>query len=293
MDAARLLWYFSCMTQSDPIPVFTLLGETGSFPDVVHAEPLSARSPQHRWRIPAHRHSQVAQLFLINEGGGEALVDGVRTVLAAGAFLYIPPQKVHEFHFQPDTDGQVISVPGAVVNAMGPASHELARALARPVTGLAGPHLSTLTGYLVRTAADTGPFRAQRAVGLAHSVLALVAEAAQVANGRQGEDTRLAVLDTLIARHMAEGWTASDYAAALSITAGHLSRLCRAATGRGATAYIEQARIEEACRLLAFTRLPVSEIGYRLGFADASYFSKRFRAARGQTPSQYRGVFSG
>ncbi|MEY8841909.1 helix-turn-helix transcriptional regulator, partial [Cribrihabitans sp. XS_ASV171] len=106
------------------------------------------------------------------------------------------------------------------------------------------------------------------------------------------DDTRLAQFDTLIARHMSEGWTASDYAAALSITAGHLSRLCRTATGRGATAYIEQARIEEACRLLAFTRLPVSEIGFRLGFADPSYFSKRFRNARDQTPSAYREGFA-
>ncbi|MEY8841498.1 cupin domain-containing protein, partial [Cribrihabitans sp. XS_ASV171] len=157
------------MTQNDPIPVFTLLGETGSFPDVVHAEPLSARSPQHRWRIPAHRHAQVAQLFLIAEGRGDALVDGVRITLAAGSFLYIPPQKVHEFHFRPDTEGQVISVPGAVVNAIGPTSSDLARVLSRPVTGVAGPHLATLTGLLARTAVDTGPFRAQRAVGLAHS----------------------------------------------------------------------------------------------------------------------------
>ena len=49
----------------------------------------------------------------------------------------------------------------------------------------------------------------------------------------------------------------------------------------------------EASRLLAFTRLPMSEIGYRLGFDDPSHFSKRFRAARGLAPSAYRRQLEG
>ena len=92
---------------------------------------------------------------------------------------------------------------------------------------------------------------------------------------------------------MAESWTASDYADALALSTGHLSRLCRQASGRGAAAYIEHHLMEEACRLLAFTALPVSDIGYRLGYADPSYFSKRFRIVRQQAPTEYRAQFSG
>ncbi|MFC3616649.1 helix-turn-helix domain-containing protein [Lutimaribacter marinistellae] len=288
MDAAGSQWYFSCMNGSDPIPVFTLLGETGRFPDVIHSEPLSVRSPQHGWRIPPHRHAHLAQVFLITKGRGEAVIDGGRMLLEARHFLFIPPQKVHEFSFRPETVGQVISVPVAVVNAIGPSSADLMRALAQPVSGRVMPALAALAEMLANVAIDTGPFRAQRAVGMAHSVLAMIAETGHSRDALQADHTRLTQLDVLIARHMSDSWTARDYAAALSLTAGHLSRICRAATGRGATAYIEQARIDEACRLLAFTRLPVSEIGYRLGFSDPSYFSKRFRAARGQTPSTYR-----
>lgn len=112
------------------------------------------------------------------------------------------------------------------------------------------------------------------------------------ASEQRTKHARLFALDDLISKHISEGWTASNFASALSVSTGHLSRLCRAATGMGATAYIEQHQIQEACRLLAFTQLPVSEIGYRLGFIDPSYFSKRFRAARGQTPSDYRALFT-
>ena len=46
--------------------------------------------------------------------------------------------------------------------------------------------------------------------------------------------------------------------------------------------------MEEACRLLAFTALPVSQVGYRLGYGDPSYFTRRFTRLQGQTPSAYR-----
>jgi len=58
-----------------------------------------------------------------------------------------------------------------------------------------------------------------------------------------------------------------------------------------ASAYIEAHIIQEACRLLAFTQLSVAEVGYRLGFADPSYFSRRFRAVQQETPSVYRQRF--
>jgi len=94
------------------------------------------------------------------------------------------------------------------------------------------------------------------------------------------------------AARMREGGGASDYAAGWRVRAGQLSRLCRAASGMGAAAYLEHKIMDEACRLLAFTQLPVSAVGYRLGYGDPSYFTKRFRAARGQTPSRYRTRFT-
>jgi AraC family transcriptional regulator, transcriptional activator of pobA len=92
---------------------------------------------------------------------------------------------------------------------------------------------------------------------------------------------------------MADGWGAADYAAALAMTPGQLSRICRAAAGTGAAAYIETATLTEACRLLAFTRMPVAEVGYRLGYADPSYFSRRFRARLSETPTDYRARIAG
>ncbi len=288
------------MTQSALIPVFALLGETDPFPDVVHCEAISARSAVYGWHIPAHRHGQLSQLFVITRGAVQARVDGVAHGLGDKEFLFLPAQTVHEFAFEPDTEGQVISFPAAVVQSVGPSPDAVRAALSRPVQGPVDARLAGLSEMLAETMAGSGAFRAQAGVALAHSVLALVAEVTAQnlppeapASADLRPDLRLSDLERLVARHIGDGWTLSDYAAALSVSPGHLSRICRAATGRGDGAYIEGAVMTEACRLLAFTRLPVSSVGYRLGYGDPSYFSRRFRAARGITPSGYRVRFSG
>lgn len=58
--------------------------------------------------------------------------------------------------------------------------------------------------------------------------------------------------------------------------------------------YLNELRLEEACRLLTGSTRPIGEIAEACGFADQNYFSKVFRRACGMTPSEYRerGVFS-
>ena len=51
--------------------------------------------------------------------------------------------------------------------------------------------------------------------------------------------------------------------------------------------YLNYYRIEHSCRLLNATELPVTEIAYRCGFNDSSYFVKTFKKYMGITPRQY------
>lgn len=295
MDAACTNWYFSCMTQSQAIPVFTLYGETDPFPDILHCETYSARAPIHDWRIAPHRHAHMSQLFVILDGEINARIEDDERRLGSGTFLYVPSQKTHEFRFKPDTEGYVLSFPSGVVESLASHAPDMLMRLSKPITATCSDSFLQLSRLLAKTLKQSGPFRIQRALGLAHSVLAAIAEEGQIEHGPAKADAlaRLQGLDRLIAKHRCDDWSASDYADALSVSTGHLSRLCRQSAGIGATAYIEQSIMEEACRLLAFTQLPVSEIGYRLGFNDPSYFSKRFRIVHHKTPSTYRAQFSG
>ena len=293
MDSQPRAWYFSSMSQASPIPVFTLYGETDQFPDVIHCEGFSARAPIHDWRIKAHRHAHLVQLFLIFDGSLDATIDNRSLRLERNEFLYVPASCVHEFQFVPGTAGRVISVPTALINSIGPAADEMTDALSVPLCGTIDGALKTLTKALEQATRSRGPFRIHRAVGLAQTVLALIAEG-RISSAEDAErkpHQRLQKLDALIVENMSEGWGASHYADALAITTGHLSRLCRDATGMGAMAYIEHRIMQEACRLLSFTQLPVSDVGYRLGYADPSYFSKRFLKSQQRSPTAYRRQF--
>lgn len=52
--------------------------------------------------------------------------------------------------------------------------------------------------------------------------------------------------------------------------------------------YHSQLRIQEACKLLKSTLLPVGMISSRLGYSDMLYFSRCFHQYAGMSPSEYR-----
>ncbi len=52
--------------------------------------------------------------------------------------------------------------------------------------------------------------------------------------------------------------------------------------------YLQQLRIQEACRQLVETTRPVREIADLVGFEDSLYFSRRFRLETGVPPREYR-----
>ncbi|MBR1584292.1 MAG: helix-turn-helix transcriptional regulator [Clostridia bacterium] len=54
--------------------------------------------------------------------------------------------------------------------------------------------------------------------------------------------------------------------------------------------YIQQLRMEEACRMLRETDLPAREIGEQVGFIDSRYFYVSFKKYSGKTAYEYRAV---
>jgi AraC-like DNA-binding protein len=80
-------------------------------------------------------------------------------------------------------------------------------------------------------------------------------------------------------------------AAGLGVSADHLSATLREATGKSAAQHIQDRLMLEARRLLAHSRLDVSEIAYHLGYADVSYFGRVFRRNQRMTPGEFRKRF--
>ena len=283
------------MIQPHSIPTFNLFGETSDFPDVIHYERIRDRALAHDWHIGTHRHSDMVQLLYMERGYANVRVDGKELDLNDQDILYIPAQAVHEFKFQQGAEGGVFSFPLTLIAGLPSASGELAAQLSVRARIFADAPLRELLGILVRTFRSSGTFRTSLLTSFGQAVLITIAEAgfSQQAGQMPLTRKRMADFEELLRADPGAGKTAADYAQRLGITLGHLNRICRAATGSSAGNYIEAARMVEASRLLAFTRLSIAEVGYRLGYEDPPYFSRRFRHVTGATPSAYRARFIG
>jgi AraC family transcriptional regulator, transcriptional activator of pobA len=80
--------------------------------------------------------------------------------------------------------------------------------------------------------------------------------------------------------------------AEVALTPGHLTTVVRRKTGRTVQQWLTQRRLREARRLLVETGLTVAAIGHQVGYPDAGYFIRRFRAEHELTSAQWRSTRS-
>jgi AraC family transcriptional regulator len=68
----------------------------------------------------------------------------------------------------------------------------------------------------------------------------------------------------------------------------HLAHEFRKFYGESVGEYARRLRLEAACRQIAQTNLPLSEIAANAGFYDQSHFSNTFKRHTGMTPAEFR-----
>jgi len=88
--------------------------------------------------------------------------------------------------------------------------------------------------------------------------------------------------------HFAEDIDLDDLSAQFFVSKFHLSREFKKVTGITVGNYLNSRRINEAKRLLRFTKEPIKVIASACGIPDINYFSKVFAKYESMTPSAYR-----
>ena len=68
----------------------------------------------------------------------------------------------------------------------------------------------------------------------------------------------------------------------------HFIHLFSACKGCSPSKYKSDLLMQKARELVSISEIPMGEIAEMLGFEDALYFSKKFKAYYGVSPSQYR-----
>lgn len=286
------------------LPLFHLYGDPpdDSAFDFIHIETIASRSSVHDWTIRAHRHRNLFQVLLIDQGGGEMSFETASVPFAAPAVILVPATIAHGFRFDAGvTNGWVVSFTEDVVDALGNQSGE---ALAR-LKGLAADplvQLKTITEMKRLSALCTelseesslareGHKLAMRALLalLAIEVVRLAASRARSGSVTLSRaDPRVEELRRLIDENFRKERLIGFYAEKLAMTADRLNDHVKRATGVTAGHLIRQRILTEAKRQLVFTNQPIHEIAYDLAFSDPSHFTRFFRKQTGATPQAFR-----
>ena len=103
-----------------------------------------------------------------------------------------------------------------------------------------------------------------------------------------GADEPLGRIENYLYAHFREPVSLSDVAAHAGFTPTSLCRYFRRRTGKRLFDRLNEIRISQACRLLAYGGLTVAQVAAETGFHNLSHFNKEFRRLLGRTPTEYR-----
>lgn len=256
-------------------------------PEVLSITRISKGAP---WRTEAMRSYSRPSLIWFTRGQGRLTVAGQSGGYGAHNAVFLPAGTMHGFTSSAPVLGSVVLLPvGESHRWPSEPLHLRLREvrLQRELTGL--------IDALDRECQSDAPFSDEAAslqAGLLAVWFARISETqvnARLQSGGNPSGRQLTEAFTaLVEREFQRPVGITHFADRLGVTPTHLSRVCRQHSGRPALKILNDRRHFEACRMLSDTSLPISTIAKRTGFSSPAYFTRAFRAASGQSPTEFR-----
>ncbi|MEM9392280.1 MAG: AraC family transcriptional regulator [Pseudomonadota bacterium] len=252
---------------------------------------LAAMQSVGKWRLTSLQAERSPAFYALTRGQGRVVVAGRTRGLNAPCYLYIPAGTALRFEFSGSISGTKLKIDPALVASL-PTEPILLR-------GIGAQDQRTIAHHLAQIEEERGSNRpaARRAIAAHANLLAVALERAHSAAGAlpwcetKGQKLTarfMALIETDIADGTLNGPSVAEYAERLGITSTHLTRVCQAELGQGASSYLQDRLLSEAQRRLKETGLPVQSIARDLGYRSAAYFTRAYGARIGQTPSATR-----
>lgn len=259
--------------------------------EVVDFAGLAVRAAGHGvdpWR---RQRPEFHKLIAVRSGTLRCSLDFTDHELRAGSWLWVRPGQVHRY------DSDLRRAKGRVVlflsGFLDGATAEIAGVDRVPAsTEVDDDSLWPVLDLLDAAYVEWGQRPAEIQVELLRHLLAVLVLRLAAAYGTDREPVEgdaFRRFQDAVERSFARTRRVADYAAELGYSVRTLTRASQSAVGRGAKRFIDDRVLLEAKRLLAHTDLGAAAVGQRVGFPDATTFTKFFRQHARQTPSEFRG----
>lgn len=274
---------------------------------VLRSRTSAKRLPSHPHDLTEvpHRHD-FCELVIITGGRGIQWLQGSEFPVAAGDVFLLQGRQQHYFHNRQNLEmtnvmydpgrlrlpeGELLRMPGySAMFLLEPTSRRRHRFASRlhldriqlaQVEHLVGAmeaeiragapgceamlvsHLLRLVVYLSRAYINTTTTEAAALLRVGHVISAIEQD---------------------YARH----WKLSDLLATAHMSRSTLMRVFRKGTGLTPIEYLVHLRIQKAMELMRLTDWSITRIALEVGFNDSNYFSRQFRRANHQSPTEYR-----
>lgn len=278
-------------------PEVDFYGELEPWPAsaLVHSEAIVERSALHDWRIRPHRHNDLVQIFLLLEGSGQVRLDSDWSTLNAGALLLVPQRVVHELVWDRPSNGYVLSIRRALIDAVTGRVKALSGLFDQAVVldlGDTFPLVAKLFSEIHNESVDSRPLKDVALESLVRLLAIWLGRETRVENPVASRQSRSAMhyarFIELVDAHHKEHWSVSDYSNALGMTPSHLNSICRRQNGKPSLQIIHERLMLAARRNLTYTERNIASVALHLGFDDPSYFARFFKRETGMTPGEYR-----
>ena len=100
-------------------------------------------------------------------------------------------------------------------------------------------------------------------------------------------DTFHHIIDYLDKNYM-EDLSVTDIATHFNMSTSYFAHFFKEYGQKSVIEYVNETRIMHAKNFLEKEEIPISEIALRVGFSDINYFSRKFKAITGITPTEYK-----
>lgn len=101
-------------------------------------------------------------------------------------------------------------------------------------------------------------------------------------------EQRIHKIEEFIRENIDKPMTIEEIARIVNLSRNQLMRIYKSQRSRTVLEYVQEQRVETACKNLTMTTLPVKRIAQLSGYSDTSFFCRQFRRLVGCTPTSYR-----
>ncbi|MDI6047840.1 AraC family transcriptional regulator [Flavobacterium yafengii] len=266
--------------------------------DIIHIIPMEITGKRHEWFIKPHVHSDLFQIFVVESGSLELIINGESQLVESVSFFSIPKNISHGLRMNADTKGWVISLYDKSLENMLKLDTDIINTIDEIHISKLNEDDKIINDALITIRKCIEEYYSELP-GKQHALQYLVgmmllrlyrifvtSSVVHLSDNKNKIYYRRFV--QLIKEMKSFKISVEDYASRLAISSGHLNRICKDVSGLSPKDVVINFFIDEAKIYLRNFDMSIAEISYELDIEDPAYFTRLFKKKTELTPKEFR-----